>query len=668
MAVVKLKEVSIIGKLADIDDVATVCGKTNAFHADNALNWYADAPDVTSYSEENPYSEPLQQLTDAIGKAGKTLTLLSEKESKSLSMDKEELIAYAQDIANKITELEHNKLVAQDQLQKYTEAMKDMEHFVGLNLNLDEINACQYVNVRFGCLSKENYNKLGAYHDNPNVVFTPCATDAENQWGLYMAPIDGTSEADRIFTGLKFHRVHLDHMSGTPEQTVQDLRKKCDEQNSIIKSADADMSAIWTREQAQIQKVYTLLTEKNVYFSAICRNAARYDDNFVITGWIPKEYESQLKSALAPFDLMELTFKMGDEVKKHNPPTAIKNRGPFKFFEFFVDLYGMPSYGEFDPTKFVAITYTLLFGIMFADLGQGLCVAAIGAFMGYKLKMPIGKVLIPCGICSAIVGFFFGSVFGYEHWLDGAHQAMGIATVAGPNHTVDPPIAAAKLIETMDGAVSSWVVYATIGMGVILIVVAMFMGVINNCKRKNLEAALFGPSGIAGMVLFVGVAGILASILIGNQMPFNLMNLGWLLGMVLAPTLVIFFKDLLGAAIEGHKLNVGVGDFIMQNFFELLEVFIGYMSNAMSFLRVGAFVLVHAGMMMVVFTLADMAAGIFPVYLIIVIIGNAVISGLECLLVCIQVLRLQFYELFSRYYDGGGRKYEPILAHAEQAA
>ena len=71
-------------------------------------------------------------------------------------------------------------------------------------------------------------------------------------------------------------------------------------------------------------------------------------------------------------------------------------------------------------------------------------------------------------------------------------------------------------------------------------------------------------------------------------------------------------------------------------------------------------------MMMVVFTLADMAAGIFPIYLLIVILGNALITGLECLLVCIQVLRLQFYELFSRYYDGGGRKYEPVMARAEQ--
>ena len=201
-----------------------------------------------------------------------------------------------------------------------------------------------------------------------------------------------------------------------------------------------------------------------------------------------------------------------------------------------------------------------------------------------------------------------------------------------------------------------------------MIVCAMFIALFPTLKQKHIGEALFGQSGLAGMVLFVGVAGVLATILLGNNMPFQLLNVGWLVGMIAVPTLVVFFKEILGALVEGHKphLEGGVGDFIMQNFFELIEYFISYMSNAMSFLRVGAFVLVHAGMMMVVFTLADMAAGIFPIYLLIVILGNALITGLECLLVCIQVLRLQFYELFSRYYDGGGRKYEPVMARAEQ--
>ena len=104
----------------------------------------------------------------------------------------------------------------------------------------------------------------------------------------------------------------------------------------------------------------------------------------------------------------------------------------------------------------------------------------------------------------------------------------------------------------------------------------------------------------------------------------------------------------------------------MQSFFEIIVMFIEYLAQYNVLPTLGAFVLVHAGMMLVVFTLADMAAGMMPVYIIIVIIGNVIVTCLECLLVCIQVLRLQYYELFSRYYDGSGRKFEPVTVKAAQ--
>jgi V/A-type H+-transporting ATPase subunit I len=84
----------------------------------------------------------------------------------------------------------------------------------------------------------------------------------------------------------------------------------------------------------------------------------------------------------------------------------------------------------------------------------------------------------------------------------------------------------------------------------------------------------------------------------------------------------------------------------------------------MSFLRVGAFVLVHAGMMMVVFTLAGMGSGFG--YIMVVIIGNLFETALEGLLVGIQVLRLEFYEMFSRFFEGTGHPFNPVVAHAEQ--
>ena len=101
----------------------------------------------------------------------------------------------------------------------------------------------------------------------------------------------------------------------------------------------------------------------------------------------------------------------------------------------------------------------------------------------------------------------------------------------------------------------------------------------------------------------------------------------------------------------------GVGGFVVESFFEMFEVLLSFVTNTMSFLRVGAFVLVHAGMMVVVFTLSGMVGGIGSP--IVIVIGNIFVMGMEGLIVGIQVLRLEFYEIFSRFFNGEGSPFIP---------
>ena len=107
---------------------------------------------------------------------------------------------------------------------------------------------------------------------------------------------------------------------------------------------------------------------------------------------------------------------------------------------------------------------------------------------------------------------------------------------------------------------------------------------------------------------------------------------------------------------QALKPHEGWGGYLVESIFELLEVVLSFVSNTMSFLRVGGFVLSHAGMMVVVMTLKEMtgSAG-----LLVLVIGNIFVIGLEGLIVGIQTLRLQYYEMFSRYFAGGGKKYIP---------
>jgi V/A-type H+-transporting ATPase subunit I len=106
-----------------------------------------------------------------------------------------------------------------------------------------------------------------------------------------------------------------------------------------------------------------------------------------------------------------------------------------------------------------------------------------------------------------------------------------------------------------------------------------------------------------------------------------------------------------------------VGNFIMENFIELFENLLNYFANTMSFLRVGGFVLAHAGLMMVVGILAGMAGKPLSVgWLIVEILGNLFVIGMEGFLVGIQALRLEFYEMFGRFYEPGGKPFTPITA------
>ena len=306
---------------------------------------------------------------------------------------------------------------------------------------------------------------------------------------------------------------------------------------------------------------------------------------------------------------------------------------------------GLPGYGEMDITEFVAITYTLLFGMMFGDVGQG-AVLAIAAFIIYKWKhRALFKLVVPCGISSMCFGFVFGSVFGFEEALDPLYHALGWA---------------GKPIEVMDSI--NTVLLMAIGIGVALVAIAILLNFVASARKKLWGEMIFSNNGIVGLLVYLSGVN-LVSAFMGGPSPVP----GPVCGLVIGVGLVLLFlKEVLVGLVDHHpnwKPESWV-DYSMQNIFELLEYVLSYFSNTVSFLRVGAFVIVHAAMMLVVFSLAGE-----PANPIVVVLGNALVICLEGLLSGIQGLRLEFYEMFSRCYEGGGRPFRGVkLAPAKPKA
>lgn len=649
MAVVKIKILNVIGRMSELDEVTTALGKSGVFHPDNALAFYSDTSEFIPLNDENPYTDALHTLEDSMKAIHKHVDLLSVRMVEKITPTVKNWRSYVKDFSKSVNELLDKKDKIERQIADDNREIKKVHHFMGLDLNLDELRECKFIKIRFGSLPIESYDKLASYENNPYVIFFPGSKDEERYWGMYCAPIERIAEVDRIFSGLYFERTRLHELTGTMKTAMTHLTEKRDQgikqKTAIIQQIDQ----LWEKEKQMVQNVFSFLSEEYVYYN-IRRYAARYGDNFILTGWIPANRENQIQTQMDSLETVKCTFDRAEEpeVMMHSPPIKLKNQKLFRPFEYFVEIYGLPSYNEVDPTALVAITYFFLFGIMFADLGQGLCVTAAGFYMWNKMKMKLGRILIPCGISSSVFGILFGSFFGFEHFLDPLyHNLFGLDE---------------KPISVMDPETTNMIIWFSVALGISLVVIAILINIYSSLRRKNYTNALFGPNGVAGLIFYSSIV-----IGFGGQMLFGLkiVTLPYVLFLIILPLLVMFFRDVLGGLAEARPdwKPEKWGDYIMQNFFEVFEFLLSFLTNTMSFIRVGAFVLVHAGMMMVVFMLAEMFSGIG--FAVVVLVGNIFVIALEGLLVGIQALRLEFYEMFSRFFDGEGRPFLPVIVRQE---
>jgi V/A-type H+-transporting ATPase subunit I len=266
---------------------------------------------------------------------------------------------------------------------------------------------------------------------------------------------------------------------------------------------------------------------------------------------------------------------------------------------------------------------------MFGDVGQGLCLVLGGALL-YKIKkMSIAAIISLAGVFSTIFGFLYGSVFGFEDiikpiWLSPMHNVMTVLITA-------------------------------VAFGMMLIIISMIINIINGIREKKFGKVLFDTNGVSGL-LFYGLAiTCVALVFTGHALPATIL----LVIFFALPLLLIFFKEPLTHFIEKkskifpeHKAM-----FFVEATFEMFEVLLSYVTNTISFLRVGAFALSHAAMMGVVMLLAGAESGNPNIFIL--IFGNVFVAAMEGLIVGIQVLRLEYYEMFSRFYRGTGKEFKP---------
>ena len=644
--IAKMNFVSITGPRGDIDRIVDKYLTRYEIHLEYAPSELKTVATLRPYIEQNVYRDQLMRMKELANHMGEpeyeNVDTDVKRAAEKIDAIYDDLLKYR----DEIEEIEKNKELIGVKLEK-------VMHFRGMEHNIDEILSYKFLKYRFGRIPKEHYDKFDDYsYDSLESVFIKCSEDDHYVWGIYFVSKKEKESVDAIYASLHFERTYMpDDIKGTPDdlcRKYEEQLKECQDKLDDIHIKIEDLFAYYKKEfdvAYNRLRRYAMNFDIRKYAACTKESGVSY---YIICGWMDEEQADSLKKRLDKYE--KDTVCIIDD--KHEtvdtmPPTKLKNPKIFKPFEMYIKMYGLPAYNELDPTIFVALTYAFIFGAMFGDVGQGL-VLCIGGFLLYKIKkINLAAIISAAGFFSTIFGFMFGSVFGFENlihavWLHPSKAMINVPFIGKLNT----------------------VFIVAIGFGMILILVTMILNIINAVKSKDKERLLFDTNGIAGLVFYGSITAVLGLFMAGRTLPAAVV----LIVMFGLPLLLMAFKEPLVHMLEKKKHKIAEGNeeehkegmvmFFVQMFFEMFEVLLTYFSNTLSFVRIGAFAVSHAAMMEVVLMLAGAENG-GTGNLLVIILGNIFVCGLEGLIVGIQVLRLEYYEMFSRFYKGNGREFKP---------
>jgi V/A-type H+-transporting ATPase subunit I len=430
--------------------------------------------------------------------------------------------------------------------------------------------------------------------------------------------------------------LRLERELAESERSVVDARRALDDENSASRES---LEHIAHRAETAM-----LLLQAQTFFAA----AGRF---VVISGWVPRDSAERLAQRVrvatkghAVIDIEPVESIPGAAEGTLRVPILHHNPLLLRPFQKLIEIYGTPSYAEVEPTAFFAIGFLAMFGLMFGDVGHGAVLFSAGWFLFRYMPrfLDYGILLMEAGVASIAFGVLYGSVFGIHDliptlWLEPIHDLPRFMMIA-------------------------------VAFGVLVVTGGLVLNIMNTWRSGDWKAALYGPRGVTGAMLYWVVLVVLARAFVPStvRIPGTVVA-----GVVIAAVVVIAGAQpllrLLGHGVQRrprpavratpwwlHALEASV---------ELVDTLFSFFANTISFVRLAAFAAVHAGVFIAIFALADTIAALrFGSVLSIAVhvAGNVLVILLEGLTVSVQVLRLEYYEFFGKFFRGGGEPYAPL--------
>ena len=644
MAVIKMAALTMFGPHSEMEPVArqmVLSGGFQPLPLDFLVTDRSMRAKVTTESD-NPYDDLLNKMTSVWKVAGERVP---EPEPIPIDSDFSYFGAkktVEQALAN-AEEWDTKRGVLTEELDKLEATKSFVKAIINLEMKLDDLADSSYAIPFFGRVSIDNYNRLVESTEDSPLATLELSRTFENVWILVVTVPGYLEGTKKILNTVYFKEYSLKEVLGqlSKEDPVKELERDINEHTAQIKELKTFGKNLLKDKRKDFEELFSkLYTMQRVY--DLCKGRGEVSGMYVLSGWIPEDTYEAIK------DLIEKeapnTSVIAEQVKSIpysgvRIPTMLRNNKLVRAFQDIVALYSVPSYGEVDPSPFVAVTFILFFGFMFGDVGHGLMLMLASVYLGKKgILSKSFTYVMKCASSSSIVfGFLYGSIMGYEDvlpalWLSPMHNTGLLFGVA-------------------------------IMLGVAMISFGMVLNIIVRYREKDFGRLLFDGQGLAGLFVYWGAGGAIFISVMDVPLPFDVKYIWYMIGLLL---LITLFRDVLARTLLHQKVESETPAMMI---FEVIHNLMNYFTNTASFVRLAAFALNHVALSFAVMAISKMLASMPGGQLwkfLILFLGNILIVGLEGLIVFIQVLRLEYYEFFSKFYKGGGNVFKPVTWKREK--
>jgi V/A-type H+-transporting ATPase subunit I len=545
-------------------------------------------------------------------------------------------------------------------LEQLESQLRQLEPISHVKFDISSLRNSSYLHSILGEIPAANINRLETSLSRVPHVFFTLRDDSQKPVVWLLGTLSNSDILDRAAKSAYLNPLSIpDEFSGTPEEISEMTRKAAQESKQKISELQANLVKLAGTYKNELQNLWWDVHVSRLISDAIVR-FGQLRHTYVVVGWVPTVDMPLLAERLKQASKEILIETIPTERTGHhdNVPVALLNNKWLKPIQELVTTYGRPSYGEFDPTILVALTFPILYGAMFGDLGQGLVLMLIGFLAHKKIFMKglssLGLLLVYCGFFATIFGALYGSIFGFEGHLIEEYL-----------HFHFEPLWFSPLENILT------ILGIAIDAGIVILLFSYLLSLFNMIRARDWAHFWFGHSGVVAVSFYIcfltilnGLLGTtpiapkIAASISQLPLPFNILTPVLALG--------VMFNGLFRNIAEGHRpvIEGGIAMSLVTSFMDLFESVISMLSNTLSFVRVGAFAVAHGGLSLAFFSLAGEEPTIG--FWITLLIGNIFIVGFEGLIVYIQTMRLHYYEILGKFFHGGGMRFEPLRLTSSQ--